>query len=218
MKPYTYLIGWKQHDVWYYGVRFAKNCDPDELWVTYFTSSKHVKEFRCIYGEPDVIQVRMHCRTKQLASNIERKVLLRIKRSGNWNKWLNKGIAGAHYGPHTPEAKLKMSLCQVGRVYKKRNQETYDKISKALTGKSLSEEHKLSISKSHFGNKRSLQHKQNISKGLLGGKRSDETKTKMSNSAKNREIVSCPHCNKIGSISQMKRWHFDNCKIIAASL
>ena len=24
--------------------------------------------------------------------------------------------------------------------------------------------------------------------------------------------VSCPHCNKVGSISLMKRWHFSNCK------
>jgi hypothetical protein len=24
--------------------------------------------------------------------------------------------------------------------------------------------------------------------------------------------VSCPHCNKVGSLSLMKRWHFDQCK------
>ena len=24
--------------------------------------------------------------------------------------------------------------------------------------------------------------------------------------------IQCPHCNKIGGISPMKRWHFDNCK------
>lgn len=29
---------------------------------------------------------------------------------------------------------------------------------------------------------------------------------------KPRAIVDCPHCNKSGNISQMKRWHFDNCK------
>lgn len=27
-----------------------------------------------------------------------------------------------------------------------------------------------------------------------------------------REIVTCPYCNKIGNISQMKRWHYENCK------
>lgn len=27
-----------------------------------------------------------------------------------------------------------------------------------------------------------------------------------------RSLVSCPYCEKIGDISNMKRWHFDNCK------
>jgi len=31
---------------------------------------------------------------------------------------------------------------------------------------------------------------------------------------KPKEIVSCPHCNKIGAIGIMKRWHFSNCKNI----
>lgn len=25
--------------------------------------------------------------------------------------------------------------------------------------------------------------------------------------------IQCPHCHKIGSVSNMKRWHFNNCKI-----
>lgn len=43
---YTYLIGWSNHNKWYYGRRTAKNCHPNEFWKTYFTSSKYVKEFR----------------------------------------------------------------------------------------------------------------------------------------------------------------------------
>ena len=27
-----------------------------------------------------------------------------------------------------------------------------------------------------------------------------------------KPIVTCPHCGKIGDNSNMKRWHFDNCK------
>lgn len=56
--PYTYLVGWRSMDVWYYGVRYAKDCDPTDLWKTYFTSSKRVAEFRATNGEPDVIEVR----------------------------------------------------------------------------------------------------------------------------------------------------------------
>lgn len=30
-----------------------------------------------------------------------------------------------------------------------------------------------------------------------------------------RELVTCPHCNKPGGTSGMKRWHFNNCKEIS---
>ena len=60
--PYTYLIGWSHLNTYYYGVRFANNnkdiANPDELWVTYFTSSKYVSEFRELNGEPDIVEVR----------------------------------------------------------------------------------------------------------------------------------------------------------------
>lgn len=36
-------------------------------------------------------------------------------------------------------------------------------------------------------------------------------------SMKPRAQVTCPHCNKQGDISGMKRYHFDNCKIVSAS-
>ena len=39
MKAYTYLIGWPDHNKWYYGVRYAKGSDPADLWNPYTTSS-----------------------------------------------------------------------------------------------------------------------------------------------------------------------------------
>ena len=43
-----------------------------------------------------------------------------------------------------------------------------------------------------------------------------ETKNKISYTLKNKakNKISCPHCDKIGSPSQMKRWNFLNCKNI----
>jgi hypothetical protein len=78
-KPYTYLIGWTVHNKWYYGVRYAKNCNPSDLWVKYFTSSKKVKEFRQINGEPDVIQIRKIFNDDKSAKRWEDKVLRRMK-------------------------------------------------------------------------------------------------------------------------------------------
>jgi hypothetical protein len=56
--PYTYLIGWSTHKVYYYGRRTAKKCDPFEFWKTYFTSSKEVAKYRDLHGEPDIIKIR----------------------------------------------------------------------------------------------------------------------------------------------------------------
>lgn len=46
----------------------------------------------------------------------------------------------------------------------------------------------------------------------FGIKQTEETKLLKSLKAKNRPKLTCPHCDKIGASSQMKRWHFDNCK------
>ncbi len=93
-KPYTYLIGWKKQNKFYYGVRYSKKCKPDDLWVTYFTSSKYVREFRNQYGEPDIIQIRRTFKDKKSAKNWEDKVLRRLNCVFD-DKWLNKANLNA---------------------------------------------------------------------------------------------------------------------------
>lgn len=83
-QPYTYLIGWTAHNKWYYGVRFADysendTANPSELWVSYFTSSKHVQRFREQFGEPDLIEIRKTFTNKETARLWEHKVLRRLK-------------------------------------------------------------------------------------------------------------------------------------------
>ena len=56
--PYVYLLGWTSQNKWYYGRRTANGCNPSEFWITYFSSSKYVKQFIEEHGEPDVIQIR----------------------------------------------------------------------------------------------------------------------------------------------------------------
>jgi hypothetical protein len=86
---YTYLIGWTLHNKWYYGVRYAKGCQPSELWRTYFTSSSYVHEFRSKYGDPDIIQIRKVFETKEKAILWENKVLKRMNVIYD-EKWLNR--------------------------------------------------------------------------------------------------------------------------------
>jgi hypothetical protein len=51
----------------YVGVRYAIGCHPNDLWKSYFTSSKYVAEFRLEHGEPDHIEVLETYLTPELA-------------------------------------------------------------------------------------------------------------------------------------------------------
>lgn len=93
--PYTYLIGWTHLNKWYYGVRYAKNCHPSDLWVKYFTSSKFVKRLRRKCGEPDIVEVRRTFSSYDKAISWEEKVLKRLKIFEKQDVWLNRNIAGA---------------------------------------------------------------------------------------------------------------------------
>lgn len=81
------------------------------------------------------------------------------------------------------------------------------------TGKKLSDEHKAKVSKSCKGRIVNEESKKKLSAALKGRELSDDWKEKLSVAAKNRLKVKCPHCDKEGDTPNMKRWHFDNCKI-----
>jgi hypothetical protein len=51
--------------------------------------------------------------------------------------------------------------------------------------------------------------KNKISNSTVGKKKSEETKNNM---RKPKAKDQCPHCNKIGGVGGLNRWHFDNCK------
>ncbi len=91
--PYTYLIGWTKINKYYYGVRYAKGCSPEDLWTSYFTSSKLVEDMRQLYGEPDVVRVRRVFDCREKAVLWEAKVLSRM-RVLKESKWLNQNVQG----------------------------------------------------------------------------------------------------------------------------
>lgn len=55
--PYTYQITWSSTGMKYYGARWAKNCHPADLFVSYFTSSKHVALYIEKNGLPDITEI-----------------------------------------------------------------------------------------------------------------------------------------------------------------
>jgi hypothetical protein len=48
---------------------------------------------------------------------------------------------------------------------------------------------------------------------FFGKTHSDETRKHLSEKAKNRPKLTCPHCGKQSQPGMAKRWHFDNCKL-----
>lgn len=185
--PYCYLIGWKQQNKFYYGVRTAKKnktlyesgCHPDDLWSLYFTSSKIVANFKKKYGEPDIIEVRRVFKTAAEAIKWETKVLQRMHAVKN-KKWLN--IKDLPAKTFTPETLLKMSHSQKGR---KHSEETKEKIRKWNIGRKMapiSAAHKKAIRDANIGSKRSDETKAKISEALTGLTKSESHRAALSKS------------------------------------
>ena len=89
MVPYTYLIGWPEHNTWYYGVRYAKKAHPSDLWNPYTTSSAYVKAFVAEHGDPTIKQIRKTFSDPASARAWENRVLKRMNVVKD-EKWLNR--------------------------------------------------------------------------------------------------------------------------------
>lgn len=67
------------------------------------------------------------------------------------------------------------------------------------------------ISRSLTGRKKSIESEIKRIKSREGYKHSEQTILKMK---KPKTKLECPNCKKLGGSSQMKRWHFNNCKLL----
>ena len=190
-KPYTYLIGWSSLNKFYYGVQFNKKANPDNLWNNYFTSSKYVKEFRELYGEPDIIQIRKTFTTKEQAIQWEFKIIQRLNCVRS-EQWLNRSLAGQNFycNGHSEETKKKISVANKGKNVSKNVGENNP----------------------NFSKKHSIETKQKMTIAKIGKQASLETKNKMSLSAKTRPKFECPHCHRFFIKSMLNRHHNNKCK------
>jgi hypothetical protein len=82
------------------------------------------------------------------------------------------------------DARQRLSIAKMGKPSPRR-------------GAVLSDETKLKISMAN--------------KGKVNSKATLE-KIKLANTNRKHQRVECPHCNTIGGVTGMARWHFDNCK------
>tara|TARA_B110000495_G_C22952444_1_gene557821 strand:+ start:571 stop:1155 length:585 start_codon:yes stop_codon:yes gene_type:complete len=94
---------------------------------------------------------------------------------------------------------------------------------------SLAAKRKMSEKKLNYSAERKADIGKRISDTLTGFKHSDETKAKMAHHQKTRvrkkssydkasatfkamPPIECPHCGKVGGVTGMRSWHFENCR------
>lgn len=184
---YTYLIGWKLQNKWYYGSQYGKKANPKNLWKSYFTSSKKVKQFRESYGEPDVIEIRKTFNSSEKCREWEYRVLTKIKAAQKehfLNATNSKGIsneemllAGKHPSQNE-ESRRKISKSNKGRLAGDKN-----------PSKRLDVQLKLRVPKT------------------------EEHKRKMSEASKRRKKVECPYCKRLSHPGIFVRCHGENCRL-----
>lgn len=94
---YTYLIGWREQDIWYYGYRSANKKPPkDDLWIDYFTTSEYVKLHIEEHGQPDVIRIHKLFNSTAEAREYEKKFIDRVNAVRS-PRWLNKHNSGVKF-------------------------------------------------------------------------------------------------------------------------
>jgi len=221
MKPYVYLIGWTTLDTWYIGCRHSKNCDPTDLWKTYFTSSKYVKRFRQENGEPDHIEI-----LKEFIDPIEALFFEKQKQEEfdvlKKENWLNRAIRSEKFIflKCSEETKRKISesmkgvkkskehieKIRIANTGKKIHSEEFkQKLSKMMKGRKFSEEHLKNMSTVRIGKKiHSEEYKRKLSESRLGIKYSEETKNKISKALKGRKF-SEEHRRKLSEARKGKK-------------
>lgn len=229
--PYTYFIHWSNLNVSYFGRRTAKGCNPSDLWRTYFTSSRYVKTYRRLYGEPDIIQVCSVFKDKQ--SCIEQEtVVLHTLNVAHSPLWLNKSNGDMGFDTSGKSNAIdvttgeKLGLIDVSdprwglglivHHLKGRHQNAEANIKRSLTQKGVSKPH-------------TLEHCQAISKAKKGCKATNkgiphtaETKNKIRQKTIGRKssLKGVPKTEeqKRKQSETMKKRHQDKIRIASSSL
>jgi len=166
-QPFTYHIAWTKQDLHYYGVRYADQCNPTDLWTTYFTSSKVVQQLREDLGEPDTVEVRRIFQDSDAAIDWENKVLRRLNVMES-DTWVNRNI---NIAPRWHESHRQSHLESVrGRKYTDQGKQKLaesrklnwsdDKQQKMISART--EESRRRIAEFQRGRTRSAEHKAKI--------------------------------------------------------
>lgn len=283
---YTYVVVHKHTGCWYYGVRTSKHARPEDLWKTYFTSSKVIHAIIAKDGA-DVFSyyVRRTFDSPEKAIKWETRVLKRVlnrpkclnesafpvvsdisRKRGNNKKLLRDANGLNAYDRATLTWKNKRNLINpdTGNTFAEdcrlRAQNTRNNAPEEIK-QHRRERAKLSVKRMHTTEARTKAHaslRKRVAEGTFPttkGRKFPSISEKLkgrqftlglvwaNDGSRNyrlnpndellktlnlgrlvtagaaakgykQEIVQCPHCSKSGAITNMKRYHFENCKTI----
>ncbi len=180
MTPYVYQIKFVPTNQIYIGCQYANNANPENLWVTYFTSSKRVKQLIKEFGLTAwVVEKIIVCHTKKEAVTLEGRMQLAADRASLINRRINNTKFNLS-GPFSDEHCLRISEGKKGGTSwtkgRKLSDVTKEKISKTRSkqGFLMSDEAKESMKRKlsilQTGRIKSELTKQRISESKTGRK------------------------------------------------
>lgn len=136
---------------------------------------------------------------------------IKIRQSEYISKQMKGKLIGDRNGmygkTHSIESRLKIKRTRELRGLNVISDEIKCKMSKSHIGKSLSKEHCLNLSLKQIGDKNHMYGRKGNKHHLFG------KESKIKGIKYNRNKIECPNCGRIGGSSNMKRYHFENCKL-----
>lgn len=214
-QSYFYIIRHKPSGMRYAGARWSARAEPDDLWKTYFTSSKTVQRLIDIDGkdsfEIETIVTEFKGKT---ALEYETEFLQENLGEGWLNSHANRGFGEGRFGAGHKAFKESFKK-KYGVENPNHLQEVRQKISDTCDARYGCHPNQREESRAV----RSASMKAVYAAGLRSNPMltaSEESKARVGKASKARRdsdpIVRCPHCDKEGKGPPMMRWHFDRCK------
>ena len=199
--PYVYRWTHVPTERWYVGCRTGKNCNPAKH-ESYICSSKFVKPLILADRQNWKYEILWSGESIQTAIDLETKILKEQDAKNN----------PMSFNLHNGDGKFSMAGKKnplVSQALKGRLRPDL-----ARPGDKNFHYNKKGPLSPHYGKKRpdhSL--KMKGSGNPMFGKKRPELSNKMKGIPRPQIKLECPHCKKAGGQSNMKRYHFSNCKI-----
>jgi hypothetical protein len=239
MSSVVYWIAHKSHtDMFSQGYVGVSN-NYEKRWHSHSWKTENVHFSNAIkkYGWKNLEKKVILIAEDEYGLDIENK--LRPLKNIGWNISVGGGkppsALGKKFGPMSDKTKAKLSALKQGvrhtpEIEAKVTQNLLDhgkptRFKKGIVpwnkGKPMPAHVLEAIKKANTGRVHSKEEKQKRAEKIKGHVVSEEARQKirLANlgriapmTGKHFQKIQCPHCNKIGGLTAMPRWHFDNCK------